>query len=238
MCFLRRFSPSRTTLYCTISVVGYAQSGLDSDYGAVMVTPQFLGIGSSEISLNDIKPVNSEDPDYNIEIQVLDAGGRTQEDQDYMWIGGEWCNAITEAPVENVTFAPGQGLWVFCYTGESSVGLQNAGKVGTSDVCVTLDSDFGAVGAGNPFPVSVALADLLPEAEGEVDFDYNIEIQVLDAGGNTQEDQDYMWIGGKWCNAITEAPVDNVNFDPGQGLWIFNYTGESDVTIRFPAPEL
>ena len=218
--------------------VGYAQNGLDNDYGAVMVSPQFLGVSGSEISIDAIVPVNSNDPDYNIEIQVLDAGGRTQEDQDYMWIGGKWCDAITEEPVTGITFAPGQGLWVFCYTGESNVGLQTAGKVGMSDVLVTLDSDFGAVGAGNPFPVPVALADLLPEAEGEVDFEYNIEIQVLDAGGNTQEEQDYMWIGGKWCDAITEAPVKDVTFVPGQGLWVFNYTGESGVTLRFPAPEL
>ena len=193
-----------------------------------MVTAQFLNVGGAEVSLSSLMPAGNTD-DYAVEIQLLDRGGYTIDDQDYIWVGGEWCD-IDENPItEDVTFAPGQALWVFA--DDSSTGLQSAGKVGTSDIAVQLRS--GAMGVGNPFPVSVSLQDLLPV--GNTD-DYCVEIQVLDRGGYTIDEQDYIWVGGEWCD-IDENPItETVTFAPGEGLWVF--ADNDSQYLRFPAPEL
>ncbi len=193
-----------------------------------MVSAQFFDIGANEISLSSLAPAGNTD-DYAVEIQVLDRGGRTIDDQDYMWIGGKWCDIDEEPITADVKFAPGQGLWVFA--DDDTVSLQSSGRVNLLDVDVQLRS--GALGVGNPFPVEVALSDLCPI--GNTD-DYAVEIQVLDRGGRTIDDQDYMWIGGKWCDIDEEPITADVKFAPGQGLWVF--ADDDSVSLRFPAPEL
>ena len=249
MCFLRRFSPSRTTLYCTISVplksqdaynsasrpyanaVGYAQSNLDTEYGAVMTGAQFLNCGSAEaISLANIKPIatamSAEDLAGSVEIQTLDNAGLTVDS--YVWNGEGWEGD------EGTTFAPGTGLWVFNQVGDADVvSLQTAGKVGKLDVSVTLDNNYGAVGVVNPFPVQVALADILPECESMTAGELAgcVEIQTLNNAGLTVDS--FVWNGEGW------EGDDNTVFAPGAGLWVFNQIGDADeVTLRMPAPEL
>lgn len=104
--------------------VGYAQSGLKS--GATMVTAQFLNIGATEsISITDIIPMG-DDTYNNVEIQTLDFAGRTVDS--YVWTdaGGEgwdqigWVNDDNEIVTE-VTFAPGQGLWVYGSSTEQAI---------------------------------------------------------------------------------------------------------------------
>ena len=108
--------------------VGYAQSDLKA--GGTVVVSQFINIGLSEAtSLVDIKPTGDGVSD-NVEIQTLTAGGTT--DQSYMWIdyAGEgwdeegWIDNNAELGdyyplVTDVTFEPGQGLWVFGQNGLS-----------------------------------------------------------------------------------------------------------------------
>lgn len=190
-----------------------------------MVTPQFLPVSGDTLSLSALTPVGVDVDDYAVEIQRLDVYGLTAAS--YTWIGGVWCDD-NEDPVENVTISVGQGLWVFDYTGTSS--LQSAGKVGTSDVVVELNS-AGGIGVGNPFPITVALDGIVPVGEG-VD-DYTVEIQLLDEYGLTQSS--FTWIGGVWCDD-NEDPVENVTFEPGQGLWVFAYA--DDCALQIPAPEL
>ena len=214
-----------------------------------MATPQFVNVGASEaIQLSSLIP-NGDNVSDNVEVQTLNAGGYT--DKDYMWIdyGGEgwdeegWMDNTQELGdyypiVTDVTFEPGQGLWVF---GQTGLSLQSAGKVGTADVVVALR--VGGTATGNPFPTKVKLSDILPEGDGASD---NVEIQTLNAGGYTVED--YMWIdyGGEgwdqegWIDNTQELGdyypiVTDVEFDAGQGLWVFGQTG---LSIRFPAPEL
>ena len=83
-----------------------------------MITAQFLNIGSNvAIPITAIVPVG--DNTYNnVAIQTLDSAGRTLDN--YVWTdaGGDtwdqvgWVNDDNEI-VTDVTFAPGQGLWVF-----------------------------------------------------------------------------------------------------------------------------
>ena len=211
--------------------MGYAQSALDNDYGAVMTGAQFLNCGSTEaIALADIKPtaatMSAEDLAGSIEIQTLDNAGYTVDS--YVWNGAGWEGD------DNTTFAPGTGLWVFNQVGDADVvSIQTAGKVGTADVAVTLDSDYGAVGIVNPFPVKVALADLVPECGTMTAAELAgcIEIQTLDNAGYTVDS--YVWNGEGW------EGDDNTEFAAGAGLWVFNQIGDAaEVTLRIPAPEL
>lgn len=196
-----------------------------------MTGAQFLNCGGTEaIALANIRPtattMSAEDLAGSVEIQTLDNAGYTVDS--YIWNGASWEGD------EDTTFAPGTGLWVFNYVGDTdAVSLQTSGKVGTSDVAVTLDGDYGAVGIVNPFPMQVALADLVPQCEtmtvGELAG--SVEIQTLDNAGYTVDS--YVWNGEGW------EGDDNTVFAPGAGLWVFNYIGDAaEVTLRIPAPEL
>ena len=212
--------------------VGYAQSGLQS--GGTMVAPKFLPINGETIALETLVPTGNSVSD-NVSVQTLDEYGYTVGN--YMWVDWAaatpcWIDADTLEPVSNISFAPGQGLWVF--GSASDQGLQSVGKVGINDVVVQLRS--GGTGTGNPFPVSVTLDDILPEG---TELSDNVSIQTLDEYGYTQSN--YMWVDWAaanpcWIDADTLEPVSGVTFVAGQGLWVF---GSSDAqSIRFPAPEL
>ncbi len=206
-----------------------------------MMTPQFISIGeSSSISLDSLKPVGEDvDTEGGVNIQVLNAFGVTVNQ--YLWIDWSadddivgWCDGNFEL-VSGVTFEPGQGLWVQGTSAGASV--QSAGKVGTSDVTIQLRR--GATATGNPFPVTIALQDILPIGE-DVDTEGGVNIQVLNAYGVTVNQ--YLWIDWSadddivgWCDGNFEL-VSGVTFEPGQGLWVQGTS--SDAYLRFPAPEL
>jgi hypothetical protein len=197
-----------------------------------MTVAQFANVASlnGEISLTSLVPTAAAGVDtaYNVVIQLLDSAGYTT-DAEYTWNGNAWDGN----DVENVTFAAGQGLWVYSYCGEDVVGFQSAGKVTTSDVAFVLDKEYGAVGVGNAFPTPIKLTDMLVTAAEGVDTAYNVVIQILDSAGYTT-DAEYTWNGSSWDG----TDVENVTFAPGQGLWVYSYCGEDEVTLRLPAPEL
>ena len=197
-----------------------------------MLTPQFLGIGTGELDLQSLK-AEGDDTSDNVFIQTLDAAGRTVASYGWNdWAADEACWVDDDyEPVEGVTFLAGQGLWVQGLSAEQS--LQSAGKVGTSDVVVALRN--GCVGAGNPFPITINLQDIVAEGDDTSD---NVFIQTLDAAGRTIASygwNDWATDTPCWVNDDYE-PVDGVTFSAGQGLWV---QGTSDgQSIRFPAPEL
>lgn len=174
-----------------------------------------------------------DDASDNVQIQILDAYGRTADTFEWndwatesaCWVDGDWNR------VEDVTVAPGQGLWLM--GSSSSQGLQSAGKVGTSDVVVTLRN--GGTTTGNPYPISMDLQDILAEGEEASD---NVQIQTLDAYGRTVETYEWndwatesaCWVDGDWNR------VEEVSILPGQGLWVMGSSSEQ--SLRFPAPEL
>ena len=210
--------------------MGCAQNNLKSGYS--LVTPQFLMIGTDEMPLQSIAAIGEGTSD-NVNIQTLDAAGYTVDS--YLWNDWVaekpcWVNDSFE-PVEDVTFAAGQGLWI----GGASVeqGVQTAGKVGKEDVVFNLRS--GYVATGNPYPVAIDLQDIIAQGEGTSD---NVNIQTLDAAGYTVDS--YLWndwVAEKpcWVNDSFE-PVEGVIIQPGQGLWVGGSSTEQ--SIRFPAPEL
>lgn len=218
------------------NIVGYGQSNLRN--GATMITPQFSPITGNTISLDSLVPTGSDLAD-NVNIRVLDAYGRTLSGCEYAWNdwvdenGPCWANEDYEK-VTGVTFAPGQGLWVYGKT--TSQGLQSCGQVGLADVVVTLRN--GGTPTGNPFPVAVDLQDIVPEGE---DLPDNVNIRVLDAYGRTISGCEYAWNdwvdenGPCWANEDYEK-VEGVSFDAGQGLWV--YGKNTSQSLRFPAPEL
>lgn len=198
-----------------------------------MSAPQFVNIGASaDIPIQTIKAVG-EDTSDNVYIQLLDAHGYTTVSYAWNdWAADEpcWVNDDYE-PVEDVTFPAGQGLWM---QGTSSLqGVQSAGKVGSSDVVVTLQEGF--VATGNPFPIAINLQDIVAEGEDTSD---NVYIQLLDAHGYTTVSYSWNdWAADEpcWVNDDYE-PVEGVSFGAGQGLWIQGTT--SAQSIRFPAPKL
>ena len=157
-----------------------------------------------------------------------DAGGEGWDTPD-VWVDDD--NNI----VENITFAPGEGLMV----GGAAVsqGLQSAGKVGTADVAVQLRN--GATLCGNPFPVSAALDDIYPTGD---DVYGAVSINTLDAYGFVTATYTWTDAGGEgWDTADVWVDddnniINNVTFDPGQGLWV-NGASTSQY-LRIPAPEL
>ncbi len=193
---------------------------------------------TTSMPISELVPCG-EDTYNNISVQTLDAYGRT--DKNYVWTdaGGESWDQIGWVDDENnlvtdVTFAPGQALWVGASSANQS--LQTAGSVGQSDVVVQLCS--GGILAGNPFPVAMTLGDLIPSGESTYN---NISVQILDAYGRT--DKNYVWTdaGGESWDQIGWVDDENnlvtdVVISAGQGLWIGGSSAEQYIT--FPAPEL
>lgn len=196
-----------------------------------MTGAQFVDCnGEGSISLSAITPVAAATPVADlagcVEIQTLDNAGLTVDS--YVWNGEGWEGD------EDTTFAPGTGLWVLNSVGaDDVVSIQTAGMVSTDDVIVALDNDYGAVAVANQFPVSVALAEILPESDTLTaeELAGNVELQTLDNAGITIDS--YVWNGEGWEGDGNRA------FEPGTGLWVFNSVGaDASVTLRIPGPEL
>ena len=84
---------------------------------------------------------------------------------------------------------------------------------------------------------SIKLSSIVPiKGNGEVAGWWEIGLQYLLGGGETDDDHNYMWNGDNWENLDMED-MSKINIPAGQGLWIANSTGKS-VLIRIPAPEL
>ena len=204
-----------------------------------MATPQFVGIGSGVgMGLQSIKALGDGASDSVI-IQTLDTFGNGVDS--YIWCNWAGDNGDQEAwsdgsgaIIEGVTFAPGQGLWI--QGSAAGQAVMTAGEVGSSDVVINLTEGFTA--AGNPFPVSVDLQDIIATGEGASD---SVIIQTLDEYGNGVDS--YIrcnWAGDNgdqeaWSDG-SGAIIEGVTFAPGQGLWI---QGSAEgQAIRFPAPKL
>ncbi len=219
-----------------------------------MITAQFFGLNLEGISLDDIVPTgasvaeNEADSEGVISIQVLNKNGVAEATYNYYnfkhasnsnkdkhgWYLGK--NLASD-----VTFEPGQGLWV--QGSENEVALQQSGAIRNEDVAIRIGSGFTAV--GNPFPVAVALNDLVligdTVAENGADSQGVISIQVLNKNGVAEATYNYYnfkhasnsnkdkhgWYLGK--NLVSD-----VTFEAGQGLWIQG--SDNEVYIQFPNP--
>lgn len=182
----------------------------------------------------DLQSLNAtgDDTSDNVVISTLDAYGFTVDTYAWNdWVAEVpcWVNDSFE-PVEDVSLAPGQALWV--QASASAQGFQSAGKVGSEDVVVTLRA--GNTAAGNPFPIAVNLQDIVAEGDDTSD---NVVISTLDAYGFTIDTYAWNdWIAEApcWVNDDFE-PVEGVSFAAGAGLWV--QASSNSQNIRFPAPE-
>ena len=204
-----------------------------------MATPQFVNVGAStSIDLQSLKAVG-EDASDSVFIETLDSNGFMVDT--YSWIdyaGDEgdqeaWVDGDYEI-VTDVSFEPGQGLWI--QGGSAAQAVQSAGKVSRSDLSVQLCSGFTAT--GNPFPTTVDLQDIIPVGD---DVSDSVFIETLDEHGFMVDT--YSWIDYAGDEGDQEAWVDgdyeivtDVTFAPGQGLWVQG--GSNTQYLRFPAPEL
>ena len=198
-----------------------------------MTAAQFVNVGdATEMDIQQLAAVGDDAAD-NVVIQTLDFAGRTVDS--YIWNDWVdttpcWVNDSFEK-VEGITIAPGAAVWVQGTT--TSQGLQSAGKVGTSDVVVTLKN--GGTLAGNPFPIAIDIQEVVAQGTDAPD---NVVIQTLDYAGRTVDS--YIWNDWVdttpcWVNDSFEK-VEGVTIASGEGLWVQGTT--TDQTIRFPAPEL
>ena len=212
------------------NTVGYGQNGLR--FGYSLVTPQFTGIGGTALSLDALQGVGSDASD-NVNLAMVDEYGAAITTYTWNdWAAAEPCWVDDSyAPVSDVTVSAGQAFW----TGGSSSDqlIRSAGEVCFQDVVVSLR--FGYTLVGNPFPVSLALQDIVAGGDEASD---NVTMATIDEYGaaiTTYTWNDWAAAEPCWVDD-SYAPVTDVTFAPGEGLW----TGGSNNSqfVRFPAPEL
>lgn len=219
------------------NIVGYGQS--DLRFGYSLVTPQFVTVGSTGVALDSLQALGTtaNPASDSVSVSVVDEYGTPTAT--YLW--NDWAAAtpcwVDEgyAPVDGVTVPAGQAFWT---NGSSSEqGIQSAGEVGLNDVSINLR--FGYMLTGNPFPVSIALQDIVAgSTDADASASDNVSISKVDEYGTPVAT--YLW--NDWAAAepcwVDEgyAPVDGVTIAPGEGLWT-NGSSEGQF-IRFPAPEL
>ena len=216
------------------NIVGYAGNAMDDVYGAVLVTAQFLGVGADEIPLESVVPADPTTAAWSVQLSYLTPDGGNDDDHNFLWDGEKWVDANTTAPVSGVMIPAGQGLWVNNGTGVA-MDLRSSGEVSKKDVAFALDENYGAVGTGNPFPVPVALEDVVPSPADALAW--SVQASYLTPDGGNDDDHNFLWDGEKWVDANTTAPVSGVMIPAGQGLWVNNGSGLAG-TLNIPAPGL
>ena len=214
------------------NTVGYGQNGLR--FGYSLVAAQFSGIGGVNLSLDSLSAGGTDASD-NVTLATVDEYG-TPIDV-YAW--NDWLDADNPCwvdgsftPITGVTVTPGMAFWTSGSASDQIV--RSAGEVGTQDVVVSLR--FGYTLVGNPFPVDVALQDIIAGGDEASD---NVTLATIDEYGTPIDV--YAW--NDWLDADNPCwvdgsftPVENVSFAPGVGLWTSG--SNNSQFIRFPAPEL
>ena len=220
------------------NVVGYSTTSLQTGFTAAGAG--FVSVGAEGCKLTDIKPAGFQTSNGAVQIQLLNSQGKTTDTYKY-YKGGRgayategWYNGTTLITAENnVTFAPGTGLWVY---GTDGYTLQTSGEVLTSSTTVQLCTGFRMV--GNPYPTGLKLTSIVPA--GFQTSNGAIQIQVLNSVGKTTATYKY-YKGGRgayatdgWYDGATRITADNdVTFDPGVALWVY---GADGYTLTFTSP--
>ena len=203
-----------------------------------MSSATFVPVGDGAVSIADIKLTGDTIDDGTVNIQTLDAYGRTMAMYTY-WGDGMFdddCPAgwYDDDGMVDVSFPQGTGLWVAAPDSETS--LTFSGKVPTSDVMVVLRTGFTAT--ANMMPVDMAIQDILPVGDS-VDGG-TVNIQTLDAYGRTTAMYTY-WGDDMFDDDCPAGWYDDdgrvdVTFAAGTGLWVAG--PDSNTSITIPAPEL
>ncbi len=230
-------------------MVGYANN--DTVNGFTVVTPQFRNINDGNFSLLSFSA--GEDMYDNLTVNQIDEFGTTIHT--YTWTTSAddgtdsydkigWADdayMIVTNP-DAISFVPGESLLAYSSGGS----IQSAGQVREEDATVQLCNGWTL--AGNPYPVSVNVADLLPSSKNGIEDTYDqVTVNIINEFGTTVHT--YTWTtsaddGTESYDKIGWADDDymiindsNVKtLDPGQGVMVYGSSSEHYLT--FPAPEL
>ena len=198
----------------------------------------FVPVSGGNVNIQDITPAGDTIDEGDVNIQILDAYGRTTAAYVYygadMFDDGYPAGWYDDDGIANATFATGTGLWVAAP--DANTTLTFSGKVPTEDVTVVLRAGFTPT--ANMMPTDVAIQDILPAGSSIDEGDVNI--QILDAYGRTTAAYVYygedMFDDGYPAGWYDDDGLVDVTFPGGTGLWVS--ATDSETTITFPAPEL
>ena len=235
------------------NIVGYYE-GANWRTGNTMYTPMFTGMSGAEYSIQDIKPVGTKVPDGSssanaITLQKLTATGGMDgylyywmdyedEDEEEYELGWKRPSLFTDA---KITFKPGEAFWLKMPTSASCT-LQFNGEVAQGNVYTLLKQGNTAV--GNPTPVTINIADIVPVGENVPDGSSSskaITLQKLTATGGMDgylyywmdyedEDEEEYEYGWKRPSLFTACTV---KLAPGEGLWV--KCPNATTSLKFPA---
>ena len=116
-------SPAFTGRYCRAIIVGYAQKNLQS--GSTLTGSTFSPVGGGDTAIQDIKQQGENINTGDVNIQTLEAYGRTLAT--YIYYGeeeyddGSIAGWYTDDGLADVTFTAGQGLWVAAPDAETTI---------------------------------------------------------------------------------------------------------------------
>lgn len=214
-------------------IVGYSSNKLQN--GITIATSQFknIGIEGTKFDIADIKPNTYGTAFYQTDSYGIpgtmytwtDCGGPDWDTPDV------WVDESNEI-IDSKEFTVGDGLVILGSSTDDAI--QSAGEVMQEDVVFELRN--GLTFVGNPFPVSVKVCDLLPNA-------YGVAFYKVDSYGIPQTMYTYTDCGGPdwdtpdvWVDEANEIVDEKFEIEAGSGICVLG-TSATD-TITFPAPEL
>jgi hypothetical protein len=221
------------------NVVGYTTQTLADDSQAIAAG--FIEVSGEGLNLTTIKPTADGTCAGDIYIEMLDSAGFTTAT--YYWYQGSrgkedgWYNDDDEMigeDVDDITFAPGTGLWLTGIDGDT---LTVSGQVFKDDLSLILLDDSQML--GNPYPAEINLAANI-EVVAEDSCAGDIYIEMLDSAGFTTAT--YYWYndGGPgypagWFDFAGLVSA-GIALDPGES--VFFYSEETGVTATVPGVSL
>ena len=224
------------------NIVGYIDKGLNKNFTAC--GSSFITIGVEGMKLTTIKPKGIPAmSNGQIQIQVLDNLGNATKTYKYYqgskvkaFATDGWYDNTTLITSENdVTFMPGQGLWVKGTI--DNTGITTAGEVSFDDVQKQLNVNF--VMLCNPFPQQIKLSKNIKAGGLAATSNGQVQIQELDNLGNATKTYKYYQgskvkafaTDGWYLNTTLITAENDVTFEPGQGLWVKGSIASATLTF-------
>ena len=230
------------------NVVGYNETALLGNSQAKGVGAAFLPVNGGKIKLGDIKIVGyDKDEGYSgFAITAKKLNGFGVGVASYLWCDFEeegetyfgWYDADMN-DLNDVELEPGEGLWIYSPSEEFKV--QSAGTVADADVEVPLRGNSEAKMVVNPMPTTLTLGDIniIGYADDEGYSGFAITAKKLNGFGVGVAS--YLWCDfeeeGETYFGWYDADMNDLNeveLDPGEGLWIYSPSAEFSAVFASP----